>query len=268
MSLPSRLEYLNVARNRLFSLHNITHTQTLLRSLDASSNPIQIYHIFTFAPLLHLETLRLRRAGLQHRFGHGLFGDQSSLQTLDIGDNGLTNADWSVLDYLPALRQLSVSDNGLLDLGPLERWPRMQQLWLSGNRFNCTYLRRLVARLRDDQLPIDDDADVVADDEHILGTESDIVHGIACNDSAIVNGGDMNLDPTEIAIDSNSPDCKRLHVVLDEQWSAVRLYRIVAIVEGGLLLSLAVMVFWFVGISMWLQLSVRTKMEKLNDMVA
>lgn len=268
----SRLEYLNVARNRLASLHNITQSHPQLRSLDASSNPIRVYHIFTFAALPRLESLRLRRAGLQHRFGHGLFGDEhATLRTLDIADNALIDADWSALERLPALRELSVAENGLRDLGGnVERVVvGLEKLSIAGNRFNCTYATRLAALLRDDQLQAvendddDDDADSDADADFyaelfdayaVAGrrTTRGMVHGIACENNA---ADDTNAPNPTHANDggSSSWDCKRLRVVLDQQWTAAKWYRIVAVVEGGLLLSLAVMVFWFVSISLWLR---------------
>lgn len=232
-----------MSRNRLSSLHNITVSHLRLRQLDASDNPIATYAIFTFAPLQRLETLRLRAAGLR-TFGHGLFGEHAPvhLRVLDIGANRLHQVDWTVLGALHALRDLSVVNCELSDVGAIDGWleqpqptdgddralvlqplaKRLDRLWLAGNRFNCSYLQRLQSQLR---------PDVVASEPAQAMYMTPNVNGVPCAESAESGRGG---DETPVAASE---------VCLTAWWWTSVCLAIVAIVEGMLLVAGATVVW-------------------------
>ncbi|XP_017080643.1 toll-like receptor 3 [Drosophila eugracilis] len=141
------IETLDLSSNKLTSLSNITNI-TYLLSLDVSDNPIEPLNISTFSQLKRLRGLNLRGTGIRE-VKFGMFSKQKYLEDLDLSFNNLTSLNLDMfVPYLTNLKKFLIDGNGLTELlgnrTISEAFPLLQKLGVSRNRFNCTYLHRLL----------------------------------------------------------------------------------------------------------------------------
>lgn len=173
------------------------------------------------------------------------------LRVLDIGANRLRSADWTALGTLHALRELSVTDGGLSDVGALDLWlqqpqstvdddddalsngslllplaKRLDRLWLAGNQFNCTYLRRLQTQLRPDAVSSSPEQAVY------VGSNVNGVPCAECGDDGC-GGGVVRVGQRPVAA---------RELCLAPWWSSI-FFAIATIVESVLLVAVA-MIVW------------------------
>ncbi|XP_034481786.1 carboxypeptidase N subunit 2 [Drosophila innubila] len=142
-----QLETLELRGNRLESIANITNMTALLH-LDLSYNPIGPLSVSTFDQLKRLRNLYLRSNGIRE-LEFGMFSKQKYLEILDLSFNNLTSLNLDIfVPYLINIKQFFVDGNSLSELHGnrsfSQTFPLLQKLGISRNRFNCSYLHRLI----------------------------------------------------------------------------------------------------------------------------
>ncbi|XP_017135295.1 leucine-rich repeat-containing G-protein coupled receptor 5 [Drosophila miranda] len=142
-----QLETLELSANRLQSIANVTNL-TSLHYLDLSDNPIGQLNVSTFAQLKRLRSLNLRGNGIRE-LKFGMFSKQKYLEELDLSFNNMTSLNLDMfVPYLANIKKFLVDGNALTELQGNrtfgDAFPMLQKLGVSRNRFNCSYLHRLL----------------------------------------------------------------------------------------------------------------------------
>lgn len=174
------MEKLILANNSLNNFTSLFNRLELLKHLDVSLNQIGHLNISTFAKLKSLNKLYLKRTQLQH-INYGTFASQNGLKVLDISYNDLNHIDFDVFfPYLKGLEELYIDGNNLTDTGglswtALHSFPNLKSLGLSNNRFNCSYLARLITWLDLDKVQLTaDPIETIVNATHVYGISCSI----------------------------------------------------------------------------------------------
>uniref|UniRef100_A0A182NTG0 Uncharacterized protein n=1 Tax=Anopheles dirus TaxID=7168 RepID=A0A182NTG0_9DIPT len=140
-----QIETLSLANNSITSLELISQLHSL-KALDLSVNHIGPLNLTSFANLVNLEELDLERTFISN-LQHGTFAQQAALKWLDISYNNLDQFDFDILTSSTSLQKIFLDGNRLksVDHEPLKKtFPSLEQIGLSDNNWNCSYLIKLV----------------------------------------------------------------------------------------------------------------------------
>lgn len=180
----SILETLIVANNSLVNITSWFRRLRSLKQLDISWNKIGRLNIGAFANLKKLNKLYLKRTQLSG-IDYGTFANQMELKVLDISYNDLNHIDFDVFfPYLKGLEELYIDGNNLTEAGGLSltvnSFPNLKSIGLSHNRFNCSYLTKLITCLNSDNVTLTvDSANEIGNTTH--------VHGVVCTNVKSIN---------------------------------------------------------------------------------
>lgn len=186
-------EKLIVANNSLANITSMFDRLSSLKHLDISLNHIGRLNISTFASLKNLNKLYLRRTQLQH-INYGTFANQKELKVLDISYNNLNRIDFDVFfPYLKGLEELYIDGNNLSETGgitwtAMHSFPNLKSLGLSNNRFNCSYLAKLIRWLDLTKVKLTVDAiETIANVTHVYGIACTIGNAEKIDENSKVN---------------------------------------------------------------------------------
>uniref|UniRef100_A0A1A9UJ61 LRRCT domain-containing protein n=1 Tax=Glossina austeni TaxID=7395 RepID=A0A1A9UJ61_GLOAU len=134
--------------NQIKDITNITTALTNLYELDLGFNPVGTPNISTYQRLEHMTELYLRATGI-HYLTFGMFSKLKSLSVLDLSYNNLTELNLEI--FVPSndnMKYFYVDANNLTEIQGkytfASAFPFLQQLGISRNRFNCSYLHWLL----------------------------------------------------------------------------------------------------------------------------
>ncbi|XP_055300755.1 leucine-rich repeat-containing protein 15-like isoform X2 [Sitodiplosis mosellana] len=116
---------------------------TNLNRLNLANNLIGTLNIGTFSKLENLQYLNLSNTNLAE-IRLGTFSHTKQLETLDLSWNQLKNIDFGLfLPRYPLLLSLYLNENRLTDLEGFSYslFPSLKVLGITGNNFNCSYLK-------------------------------------------------------------------------------------------------------------------------------
>lgn len=145
----NNLKELRLANNKLASAALHFDTENSLNLLDLSYNKITELHIGDVAALKHLKTFSISFGKLK-TIELGTFSALFNLITLDLSRNQLAEIDFrDFLPSMPFLTTLNLHANQLTELDDnLEHlFPKLNELLISGNQFNCSYLKKFLETL-------------------------------------------------------------------------------------------------------------------------
>lgn len=187
------MEKLIVANNSLDNITSLFDRLGSIKHLDISLNHIGRLNISTFAKLKKLNKLYLKRTQLQH-INYGTFANQKELTVLDISYNDLNHIDFDVFfPYLKGLEELYIDGNNLTETGGLswtamQLFPNLTSLGLSNNRFNCSYLAKLITWLNLDKVELTvDPVESITNATHVYGIACTNGQSYKINESLNVN---------------------------------------------------------------------------------
>lgn len=146
----SPIEELLLSHNQLTLVHNLTKLK-YLKKLDLSFNAINDIGFNTFANMVELRILKLENSGLK-TIDFGTFSHQRTLVELDISFNRLGNIDFNMLLFQRRIQLLHIGGNDLTTLNATDLmsiFPGLEQIGLSDNQFNCSYLTEILKVLND-----------------------------------------------------------------------------------------------------------------------
>lgn len=163
-------------------MDNHSYAKMYLKELHIERNPIQFYGFNFFSQFEELELLNLTETNIQltPKMFKGLKRD---LRELSLRHNSMTTFEVEWVRDLSFLKRLDLEGNLLEDLdynSLLLELPYLEQLKLSGNRFNCSFVQKMVRSLSRSplgRLRILDDPYQELSKEKINGK----VYGITCD---------------------------------------------------------------------------------------
>lgn len=119
---------------------------TNLIKLNLANNAIGTLNIGTFSKLEQLKYLNLSNTNLTE-IGLGTFSHTKNLQSIDLSWNQLKTIDFSLfLPRYPQLQSLYLNENHLTELEGFTHtlFPSLKILDITGNHFNCSYLKEFL----------------------------------------------------------------------------------------------------------------------------
>lgn len=138
------LSELNLAQNQLDTFAGVFDEDSSLKSLDLSGNQLARLQTGDFVHLHLLHNLNVSRCRVEV-IELGAITQLRILQTLDLSGNRLRAIDFGM--FLPSLwhlQGLHLNDNRLTELSFQfnKLFPKLLDLVITRNRFNCTYLKQ------------------------------------------------------------------------------------------------------------------------------
>lgn len=197
----SKLLDLDLSNNNLTALEeHVFDNITELKHLRLSFNPIGNLKIETFTYLTNLETLDLKKTNISD-IELGTFSHQHKLTALDLSQNNLKKLDFNhFLPVLPDLRTLNLDGNQLTDLTGFgnDLFPKLEELDIRDNSFNCSYLEVFMKSVNWDKLrlPIDNPS-VKAGETSIRGIKCEKVVRNETNDIKQENSTQQKIEVDE-----------------------------------------------------------------------
>lgn len=177
------ISILRLEDNRIRNISNVT-SLNLSFELSLANNPIE-YHsgdsldqYNLFNGMKNLWSLNVSNTGFHFSHTYNThdnpFGEMEELKELDLSYNDIRTIDLKNL-RIRELRTIQLNGNNLteLDLKNIRRFlPNLRAIEVSDNSFNCTYLRSLVAQLKETvNLEINVRHDLIANGTHINGVK-------------------------------------------------------------------------------------------------
>lgn len=149
-----------------------------LKLLYLPKNPIQTLNVDDFVRMQQLEYLNVSHSHLKH-IELGAFSSLIALKVLDLSNNQLKTIDF--IGFLPTMRVLTtfhLNGNELTELDDQfdHIFPALNELLITNNRLNCTYLRRFLNTLRICNGVVDGNVNVDAN----FMRNSENIRGISC----------------------------------------------------------------------------------------
>ncbi|XP_031632149.1 leucine-rich repeat-containing protein 15-like [Contarinia nasturtii] len=194
---------LDLSCNQLFITNNQSRTTFLnketfnnlvnLTKLNLANNPIETLNIGIFAKLQHLSHLNLSNTNLKE-VKLGTFSHTRNLQLLDLSWNQLKTFDFA--QFLPkysSLHSLYLNENQLTELEGFTQMllPSLKLLGISGNKFNCSYLKDFMRKIMLQNITFINDWTTA--DPHQTN-----IHGIKCEDE--IDSSDIYASTTTSTI--------------------------------------------------------------------
>jgi Leucine-rich repeat (LRR) protein len=167
--------------NRITDLSSIS-TLSTLQFLDVSNNNIGHLNLTTFAELKNLLTLSLGYTNISN-LEYGTFSHHPKLTRLDISYNSLGQIDLNMFTSLTSLEKLFLDGNDLTEIAYDDikhSLPKLTEISLSDNNWNCSYLTAVMKKLNSVQVEIKIDAT-----KFVSNTTNQ--KGIACNNTKAVH---------------------------------------------------------------------------------
>lgn len=145
---------LNVAGNRIQEIHEIItkHEYPILQVLDLSGNPMNNFNLDILKYFHSLQYVYLSKTQSQ-TFDFGVFRHPEHLRSLDISDNYLQTINYtSKFGYFTSIHTLDLAGNELSDLDDvtMKRFPKLSKLDISQNRFSGEYISKFKRRMSGD----------------------------------------------------------------------------------------------------------------------
>ncbi|XP_037034353.1 carboxypeptidase N subunit 2-like [Bradysia coprophila] len=151
--VDSHLTYLDMTNNSLTELGCIGSLKNLV-TLRLNLNNFGIFKQSSFVALTELTLLQLGATNIS-MIENVVFTHQYNLQTLVISDNRMGNNALKVLPAWRNLLSLHVQGNNMTEF-PYDTLktalPRLSELGIGVNDFNCTFLERAVKKLNDENV--------------------------------------------------------------------------------------------------------------------
>ncbi|XP_052866295.1 toll-like receptor Tollo [Anopheles cruzii] len=170
-----KLQVLGLRNNSITSLDSVGRLSSL-STLDLSYNNVGALRLDSFGLLKKLKVLSLERTSISN-LQHGTFAQQEALEWLDLSYNNLDSLDMDILTSSTQLQTLYIDGNRLRSIQHEEmkkNFPKLTLLGLTDNRWNCTYLTKLVRYCNGNSI-------VVAKTSEALRNQTN-VKGIYCYD--------------------------------------------------------------------------------------
>lgn len=146
----TKLNTINLQYNRLTSAALNLDDGNKLQHLDLSGNWFTELRVGDFRHLKQLRDLKIEHSFLA-KFELGTFSPLRKLEKLQLTSNRLTKIDFE--QFAPAMKTLTslrLHGNILTELHDNfdQLFPRLQELAISSNKFNCSYLKQFLHTLR------------------------------------------------------------------------------------------------------------------------
>lgn len=148
---------------------------TALECLKMSHNNIRELRVGDFEQMKQLKELHLSSVGMQ-RIELGALSPLTGLEQLILTNNALEELDFDMfLPSMESLKTLHLAGNKLTELDDKfdQIFPKLDDLMISTNKFNCTYLKGFLRTLRLHPRAINGNPSIL---------ETPNIHGIGCED--------------------------------------------------------------------------------------
>lgn len=197
----NELKELKLANNNLTSISLINCSS--LNTLDLSFNGIQRLRVDSFGRMPELQHLHLDNNNLS-KIDYGTFTHTTNLQTLNISHNNLSKFNFEL--FFPDFRSLTgiyLNDNKLKELTGWSAtfFPALNELSISDNEFNCSYLVQFLGR-NSEILPLISKSRTSTNITHKSN-----VYGVVCAEDTI-GVDDQETVPTEVIPFNHKDDFK------------------------------------------------------------
>lgn len=171
----SNLKRLGLSGNQLTSAALHFDEETVLECLKISRNNIEVLRVGDFQQMKQLKELHLSENGLQ-QIELGALSPLTGLEQLILTNNSLKQFDLGA--FLPSMESfttLHLDGNALTELDNNfdQIFPKLRELVITRNQFNCSYLKRFLRTLR---------AHPGATDTNPSKFHTPNIHGITCED--------------------------------------------------------------------------------------
>lgn len=177
---PLRIQKLDLSYNQISNITNITRNGDNIWYLNLSHNPIGRINVKTFSKLTSLRELYLSGTNLLGLdYGSFPYVD-SDLNVLDISYNNLKYFDLEILSYQSKLESVYLDGNQLTELNYenlKEYSSEFKEIGLTGNNWNCTFLRKMIINLH--RKSIDMRVTEIVDN-----SKEKAIGGVACTDDS------------------------------------------------------------------------------------
>lgn len=188
---------------------NELKTAKNLKVLDLSDTSLTSLNVDAFANLESLEHLSIDRNGIS-ALEFGLFSNQPSLLSLNISHNSLVNIDLHMLSTMTSLKSLDIRGN---KIAKIERFdllkkilPELSTVGIEGNKFTCSYLSKMSANLKQQNVTIIDPLMPVKNVSNFKGFVCDGNSFDSTNDNFLLNTLLFNASNYEIVEKLNQHD--------------------------------------------------------------
>lgn len=144
------LNTLLLQNNKLSTADIFFCKENHLEVVDLSGNSIEVLRVTDFKILRALKELSLSKLPLQ-RIELGTFSSLIKLEKLDLSGNALKKLDFhGFLPVMTSLTTLTLNDNRLTELDSHfdQIFPKLEELLITQNKFNCSYLAGFLRTLR------------------------------------------------------------------------------------------------------------------------
>lgn len=186
----AKLKHLELSYNALTSAALQFDEETKLEILLLNNNPIEVLRVGDFQHVKHLKGLTVEQA-LLRQIELGTFASLTALEKLVLSNNALKEFDFGeFLPSLQALKTLKLDGNVLTELDSNfdQIFPRLNQLVITRNKFNCTYLKEFLRTLRLNPSATDEN------DSHLNNPN---IRGISCKDVQVLPEVPLPVQPKE-----------------------------------------------------------------------
>lgn len=145
-----KLKELTIRYNELRGFKFDFDSDNIIEKLDLHGNEISVLNVGDFRRLSHLRELDLGSNKLS-AIELGTFAPLANLEKLTLAYNKLANLDFRA--FLPSMKSLTVLDLDSNNLNKLSDdfdrlFPRLDRLWITRNKFGCSYLKQFLRTLR------------------------------------------------------------------------------------------------------------------------
>ncbi|XP_058064814.1 toll-like receptor Tollo, partial [Anopheles bellator] len=165
-----KLQVLDLGKNSITSLDSVGKLSSL-STLDLSYNNLGALRLESFELLKKLKELSLERTSISN-LQHGTFAQQEALEWLDLSYNNLNNLDMDILTSSTQLQTLYIDGNRLRSIQHDEmkkNFPKLVVLGITDNRWNCTYLTKLVRYCNSNSIELAKHSGAVSNQTNVKG---------------------------------------------------------------------------------------------------
>lgn len=210
-----------------------------LELLDLSFNAIKEIHVATFVKLGKLKTLNLSHNNLTNLV-LGTFSNKMHFQSLDLSDNFLDKFDFGLFLPRTSLQSFLINENRLHELNGFKNslLPNLRSFGISGNHFNCSYLRNFLYTFHwnDEHHFIE-----LVNDGHFSNYHGPNLNSVPCNITSEENQAEslQNMENAVTTIQNN-----QFHQDQSVHYTIKNLLIVLCVLIGIGILAQAVMFIW------------------------